>query len=354
MKAGSLFETARGFASRSSPFIGLVVVFAIGALISPFFLTLENLANFARTSSIMGFVAIGMTFVILCGSIDLSVSSVFSLSGFLFILLSKYSIALAICVPLAAGLVVGLFNGVLITWLSIPAFVATLATMIFLRGLVLVVTNETTFRFAGLSSVLSFLGRGMIFKYISFPLLMFIAAIVVASFVLRRRPIGRAMYIVGGNAEAARMMGVSVMGTMTTAHVICSVMAALGGIFRVPGRCGLPPFRNRVRAVCNCGRCDGRGEADRRRRKCLRDSGRHSHHRSVLKHFQSSAFPGSGVGARRGGVRLARGSFLAVPRRDVLGKCEDTRAGERQRASLTAGTERPSNWHEKIRVNVVG
>jgi ribose/xylose/arabinose/galactoside ABC-type transport system permease subunit len=231
MKAGSLFETAREYASRSSPFIGLVVVFVIGALISPFFLTLENLANFARTSSIMGFVAIGMTFVILCGSIDLSVSSVFSLSGFLFILFSKYSIALAICVPLAAGLVVGLFNGVLITWLSIPAFVATLATMIFLRGLVLVVTNETTFRVAGLSSVLSFLGRGMIFKYISFPLLMFIAAIVVASFVLRRRPIGRAMYIVGGNAEAARMMGVSVLGTMTAAHVICSVMAAFGGIF---------------------------------------------------------------------------------------------------------------------------
>ena len=231
MKAASPFETAREFASRSSPFIGLVVVFLIGALISPVFLTLENLANFARTASIMGFVAIGMTFVILCGSIDLSVSSVFSLSGFLFILFSKYSIALAICIPLAAGLVVGLFNGVLIAWLSIPSFVATLATMIFLRGLVLVVTKETTFRVAGFSGVLSFLGRGMIFKYISFPLLMFIVAIVGASFVLRRRPIGRAMYIVGGNAEAARMMGVSVLGTMTTAHAICSVMAALGGIF---------------------------------------------------------------------------------------------------------------------------
>jgi ribose/xylose/arabinose/galactoside ABC-type transport system permease subunit len=231
MKAAAPIETAREFASRSSPFIGLVVVFVIGALISPVFLTLENLANFARTASIMGFVAIGMTFVILCGSIDLSVSSVFSLSGFLFILLAKYSIVLAICVPLVAGLVVGLFNGVLITWLSIPAFVATLATMIFLRGLVLVVTNETTFKVAGLSSVLFFLGRGMIFKYISFPLLMFIAAIVAASFVLRRRPIGRAMYIVGGNAEAARMMGVSVMGTLTTAHAICGVMAAFGGIF---------------------------------------------------------------------------------------------------------------------------
>jgi ribose/xylose/arabinose/galactoside ABC-type transport system permease subunit len=162
----------------------------------------------------------------------LSVSSVFSLSGFLFILLSKYSIALAICGPLVAGLIVGLFNGLLITWFSIPAFVATLATMIFVRGLVLVVTNETTFKIAGgLPGVLSFLGRGMIVQYVSFPLLMFSVAVAVASFVLRRRPIGRAMYIVGGNAEAARMMGVSVAGTITTAHAVCGVMAAVGGIF---------------------------------------------------------------------------------------------------------------------------
>jgi ribose/xylose/arabinose/galactoside ABC-type transport system permease subunit len=231
MKAASTLEAARGIASRGSPFIGLVAVVVIGALISPVFLTFENLANFARTASIMGLVAIGMTFVILCGSIDLSVSSVFSLSGFLFILLSKYSILLAICAPLAAGLLIGLFNGTLITRLSIPAFVATLATMIFVRGLVLVVTNETTFKVAGLSPVLYFLGRGTIFTYVSFPLLMFISAILIASFVLRRRPIGRAMYIVGGNAEAARMMGVSVTRTMTTAHAVCGVMAAYGGIF---------------------------------------------------------------------------------------------------------------------------
>jgi ribose/xylose/arabinose/galactoside ABC-type transport system permease subunit len=83
--------------------------------------------------------------------------------------------------------VVGLLNGVLIAWLSIPSFVATLATMIFLRGLVLVVTKETTFRVAGFSGVLSFLGRGMIFKYISFPLLMFIVAIAGASFVPKER-----------------------------------------------------------------------------------------------------------------------------------------------------------------------
>ena len=231
MTAAALFEAAKEFAYRGGPFIGLIVLFAIGAAASSAFLTPENLANLARTASIMGFVAIGMTFVILCGSIDLSVSSVFSLSGFLFIYFAQYSIVLAICVPLSAGLIIGLVNGLLITRFSIPAFVATLATMIFVRGLVLVLTNETTFKIAALPDVLRYLGRGTIFTYVSFPLLMFIVATAIASFVLRRRPIGRAMYIVGGNAEAARMMGVSVAGTIMTAHAVCGVMAALGGIF---------------------------------------------------------------------------------------------------------------------------
>ncbi len=231
MKAASSFEAVKDFAYRSVPFIGLIIVFVIGAAISPAFLTAENLANFARTASIMGFVAVGMTFVILCGSIDLSVSSVFSLSGFLFIYFAQYSDGLAILIPLVAGLIVGGLNGVLVTRFSIPAFVATLATMIFVRGLVLVLTNETTFKIAGLSDGLYFIGRGAFFEYVSFPLVMFIVAVAVASFVLRRRPIGRAMYIVGGNAEAARMMGVSVAGTIITAHAISGVMAALGGIF---------------------------------------------------------------------------------------------------------------------------
>ena len=240
MNASASLERMKELAFRGGPFIGLFVVFAIGAAVSPAFLTPDNLVNFARMASIMGFVAIGMTFVILCGSIDLSVSSVFSLAGFLFIYFAQYSIVLALCAPLIAGLIVGLANGVLVTRFSIPAFVATLATMIFVRGLVLVLTDETTFKIAQFPDVLRFLGRGMVLEYISIPFLLFVVAVVVASFVLRRRPIGRAMYIVGGNAEAARMMGVSVTKTLLTAHAICGVMAALGGII-LASRVGAAP-----------------------------------------------------------------------------------------------------------------
>lgn len=210
--------------------IGLIAVIVIGSFISPTFLALENISNVLRSASIMGLVSVGMTFVILCGSIDLSVSSVFSLSCYLFIVLSKYSVVLAIFAPLLAGVIVGLINGFLINKMSIPSFVGTLATMLFVRGLVLVLSNNVTVNVGALPPLLNFIGRGVFLQYVSFPLILFILTIFVTSFVLKKRFIGRAMYIVGGNAEAAKMMGVSVPGTMFTAHALCGMMAAMAGI----------------------------------------------------------------------------------------------------------------------------
>ena len=218
------------FLNENIALLGLVVVLILGVLINPLFSTPENLSNLLRTTSITGFVAIGMTFVILCGSIDLSVSSVFSLSGFLFIYFSQQSDMLAILMPLIVGVTIGVVNGVLITRFSIPAFIGTLATMLFVRGLVLVLTNENTYKVKSLSSVLYYFGRGDIVQYVSFPLVMFTIALLIASYILRRRTVGRAMYIVGGNAEAAKMMGVNVSTTLIIAHVISSFMASVGGI----------------------------------------------------------------------------------------------------------------------------
>lgn len=218
------------FLNENIALLGLVVVLILGVLINPLFSTPENLSNLLRTTSITGFVAIGMTFVILCGSIDLSVSSVFSLSGFLFIYFSQQSDMLAILMPLVVGVTIGVVNGVLITRFAIPAFIGTLATMLFVRGLVLVLTNENTYKVKSLSSVLYYFGRGDIVQYVSFPLVMFTIALLIASYILRRRTVGRAMYIVGGNAEAAKMMGVNVSTTLIIAHVISSFMASVGGI----------------------------------------------------------------------------------------------------------------------------
>jgi ribose transport system permease protein len=222
-------DAVKVFISKNVAFMGLVVVIIIGGFVNPLFLTLENLNNMLRAASIIGFVAIGMTFVILCGSIDLSASSVFAFGGYLFITFGQNMPVLAIIIPLLAGVVIGFVNGFLVTKMSIPAFVGTLATMIFVRSLVLICTKETTINGGNIADFLKFLGRGNVL-YISMPFILFILITLLVAHMMKRRPIGRAMYIVGGNAEAAKMMGVSPQNTLIVAHIFCGLMAAFGGI----------------------------------------------------------------------------------------------------------------------------
>jgi ribose/xylose/arabinose/galactoside ABC-type transport system permease subunit len=223
-------DRIKAFISGNVAMIGLAAIIIVGAAVSPIFLSLENVRDLLRSASIMGLVSIGMTFVILCGSIDLSVSSVFSLSCYFFTVLGNRSPALAIAVPILVGIAVGLLNGFIINKMSIPPFVGTLATMLLIRGLVLALSNNATIYKGALPPALSYIGRGMVTPYISFPLVLFVLITLAVSFVMKRRYIGRAMYIVGGNVEAAKLMGVSVRGTMYTAHALCGCMASLGGI----------------------------------------------------------------------------------------------------------------------------
>ena len=178
----------------------------------------------------MGFIGIGMTFVVLCGSIDLSVASVFALAGYLMLYMSQYNIILAFLVPILAGAVVGVINGVLVEKLSIPAFIATLATQMFVRGLVQLFCDQTTYKVASIPTPVLALGRLTFGNFLPLPLILFVVATLIVAFVLNRRFIGRSMYIVGGNLEAANMMGVSVPKTMITAHVLCSVLTCIGGM----------------------------------------------------------------------------------------------------------------------------
>ena len=224
-------QKIRSFISNNVALVGLIAVILIGISVSSSFLTLENITNVLRSASIMGIVSVGMTFVIICGSIDLSVSSVFSLCGYFFIALAQKSMILAILVPLAIGTAIGLINAFIINKMNIPAFVGTLATMLLARGLVLMLTNEVTVKFGELPPMLTFIGRGMFFGSIfSFPFILFISVIIIMSYVMNKQSIGRAMYIVGGNSEAAKLMGVSVSKTLFTAHALSGFMAALGGI----------------------------------------------------------------------------------------------------------------------------
>ncbi len=223
-------KRVKRFLSNNTALVGLVLLVILGVCIQRTFLSWSNLSSLLRSVSITGFIAVGMTFVVLCGSIDLSVGSVFAVCGFLMLHFSQYSIVLAFLISMVFAVAIGFINGVLITKLSIPPFIGTMATMELCRGLVQMFTGETTYKIANTPAFILGISKTDLFGFFPLPFFLFILAALIASYILRRRIIGRSMFIVGGNKEAAKMMGVSVFKTTTVAHIICSVFAGLGGI----------------------------------------------------------------------------------------------------------------------------
>ena len=215
---------------ENTAIIGLVFIIIIGALANPVFIKLGNISNLLRSASLVGILAIGMTFVILCGSIDLSVGSVFALAGYFFIKFGETSPILALTVPLVVGFLLGSLNGVLVTKMKIPAFIGTLAMMMFARSLVLIFSKEVTTTARNLPGFLKMIGRGTLFGFFPMPFIILVGLVIIFTYILKKFPFGRAFYIVGGNMDAATMMGVSVEKTLFTAHLLSSVLAALGGI----------------------------------------------------------------------------------------------------------------------------
>lgn len=227
----------KAFFKNNIAVVGLVIVWVLGFILNHNFLSVSNMNSLLRAASYMGCLGIGMTFVILCGSIDLSVGAVFSLAGYYMLYFSQYSLFLAIFVPLLISVAIGLVNGVLVGNMHIPAFVATLAIQLFVRGWVQLVTNETTYSVKNIPSVITYLARKDFIVFLPIPFVMFILLAFLSSYFLKRRESGRAMYIVGGNTEAANMMGINVNRTFVEAHILCSVMSAIGGMISV-GRSG--------------------------------------------------------------------------------------------------------------------
>lgn len=210
--------------------LGFIFMMVVAVMINRSFLSLENLTNVLRQASMNGMIAVGMTMVILCGSIDLSVGTMLGFSGYIALYLSNYSLMLAVFVPLLMGLVIGAVNAFLINKVKMASFIATLATMTALKGTTLIMTNENTYFAKNSVPAFSIFGRGALFQYITMPAVMFICAAVIGNVLLNRTPLGRSMYAVGGNQEAARMMGINVERTMLAAHMITGFLAALAGI----------------------------------------------------------------------------------------------------------------------------
>jgi len=183
-----------------------------------------------RQVSVNGILAIGVTFVIIAGGIDLSLGSVVALTGVAaasFAHPGAYPLIVPLLMGLLTGVLAGVINGLTITLGKVAPFIVTLGMMTMTRGLALVWSDGRPV--TNLSPAFNFIGGGDLL-YIPVPILLFVLVIIVAYILLNYTTAGRYIYAVGGNEQAARASGIRVNAVKMFAYIICSGLAALAGI----------------------------------------------------------------------------------------------------------------------------
>lgn len=242
MKDGKGFKTTlKQIWERYNIVLGLLVLFIFSSLASEAFLTPRNLLNVMRQVSINGIIAVGMTFVILTAGIDLSVGAMLAMVGCLCAGLIKFGgwgFFPVLLLGLGAGLLMGATNGLVITKGRIQPFIVTLATMTSIRGLAFlysqgrpIVLGEST------PPVLHFIGEGY-FGPIPAPVVIFLAILILSSFILRNTTLGRYIYAIGGNEEAARLSGINVDFYKIVVYSLSGLFVAVASIIAI-GRLGV-------------------------------------------------------------------------------------------------------------------
>jgi len=211
--------------SRGAIAVLLAAVLAAG-LAFPDFLRAGNLGDIVAAASFLGLVAIGQTLVVILGGFDLSVGSMLGLGTVLAAYAAPYGALAALAAPVAAGLLVGLINGLLIVRARMAPFIVTLAALLALKGLAVVLAGESlVIANPGLFGRIangSWLG-------VSNLVLILAAAYLLASLLLNRTPYGAAVFAIGGNEEAARMLGVRVERIKIATYCLSGSLAGLAG-----------------------------------------------------------------------------------------------------------------------------
>lgn len=209
-----------------------LVLLVIGAALTAStdtFLTVSNLTNVARQVSINGILAVGVTFVLLTGGVDLSLGAVVALSGVVcatFAHPGEHPLIVPILAGLLTGALCGLTNGLIVTRGGVAPFIVTLGMMTVARGLALIISGGRPV--ADMSPALTRLAGD--FLGVPIPLLCFAGVAALAGFLLRNLRLGRHLYAVGGNEPAARAAGISVHGVKLFAYALCGLLTGLAGV----------------------------------------------------------------------------------------------------------------------------
>lgn len=213
-------------------YIAFAVLVVVLTATTEGFMTWRNILNILKQVTVVGVMAVGMTFVIATGGIDLSVGAVSACAACVACSLSLEGTALPLGVALWVGLAIGagfgIFNGLAIAWLNVPAFIATLATTTIARGIVYVYTNG--YPVNGVTDTFKFIGRGTILGGIPVLILIYLAVVLIGTFFLHYTGFGRHVFALGGNERAAVVSGINIRRVKLIVYIISGVCAALGGI----------------------------------------------------------------------------------------------------------------------------
>ncbi|BBX32419.1 ribose transporter permease RbsC [Mycolicibacterium mageritense DSM 44476 = CIP 104973] len=220
--------------AQLGPVVALLALAVFFAIAAPNFTTGSNLTNVLQQVSITAVAAVGATVVILVAGIDLSVGSIVALTGSIAALYLQHAIlstgasaAVAVLVSLVVGTACGFLNGLLVTVAKVPAFIATLATLTALRGIALLVTNSYPISIK--NPAFTDIGIGKI-GAVPIPVIIMAVTFAVGYVILHRLKIGRRIYAVGGNREAARLSGIRVSRVLLFAFTFAGLCAGVASV----------------------------------------------------------------------------------------------------------------------------
>lgn len=217
----------------------LIAMFVVCAVISPSFVSRNNLTNVARQLCVGLLIAYGEMILIISGFIDLSVGSVLALAGTLSVSCFKAtkSMALALLVAFAIGILCNLFNAVFVAKFNVPAFIATLGMQEIARGAALYYTGGQNILQIG---KFKNIGQGMI-GFIPVPVLIVLVITIIVWYIMNNTRYGRGVYAIGGNRSAAEASGINTTKSIFTSYIIMGFLAGLAGvIFMARNNSGLP------------------------------------------------------------------------------------------------------------------
>jgi ribose transport system permease protein len=235
----------KAFIQKMASLIGLMLLIIFFSATNNYFFSFSNAMTVGLQTATIAYIGIGVTFVILTGGIDLSIGSVAALSGVTAALSMVHGIPTwgGVGIGLLTGALCGAVNGFIIIKFKLPPFIATLGIMMVARGVALYITNASPV--SNLPASFAELGGGAVFRTfkegplgdpivafpgIPYPILIMILLFIVCTFILTKLRVGRYLYAIGSNEEAARLSGVNVGGVKLLAYVISGTLAGLCGI----------------------------------------------------------------------------------------------------------------------------